>query len=248
MVGQMANSVNKKQSNPDWIWDEQILAFDVYLEHGVPSKGHPVVIKLSQTLRSLPIHPIEIRGSTFRNPNGVGRKLADIHTHRPGYSGKPTSGSKLDTEVWVKYGDNPELVRSIANTIRNHGQDFQNSVDDEEEIASEHQEGRIVVRLHKTRERNPQLVSKKKQSILKQFGFLSCQACGINLEKKFGSSQFNVYECHHILPLHTSGETKTSINDLALLCPTCHRIAHRIKPWPTIEELKSLTKNLQKGP
>ena len=97
MVGQMTALENKKQSNPDWIWDEQILAFDVYLEHGVPSKGHPVVIELSQTLRSLPIHPIEIRGSTFRNPNGVGRKLADIHTHRPGYSGKPTYWTNANT-------------------------------------------------------------------------------------------------------------------------------------------------------
>jgi len=191
-------------------------------------------------LRSLPIHPIEIRGSTFRNPNGVGRKLADIHTHRPGYSGKPTSGSKLDTEVWIKYGDKPELVRSIATTIRDHSQEFQNSVDDEDEMASEHQEGQIVVRLHKTRERDSQLVTKKKNSILKLSGFLSCQACGINFEKAFGSSQFNVYECHHILPLHTTGDTKTSINDLVLLCPTCHRIAHRIKPWPTLNDLKKL--------
>jgi len=240
MVVQMANPVNKKQSNPDWIWDEQILAFDVYLKYGVPSKGHPAIIELSQTLRSLPIHPIEIRGSTFRNPNGVGRKLADIHTHRPGYSGKPTSGSKLDTEVWIKYGDKPELVRSIATTIRDHSQEFQNSVDDEDEMASEHQEGQIVVRMHKTRERDPQLATKKKNSILKLSGFLSCQACGINFEKAFGSSQFNVYECHHILPLHTTGDTKTSINDLALLCPTCHRIAHRIKPWPTLNDLKKL--------
>ena len=191
-------------------------------------------------MRSLPIHPIEIRGSTFRNPNGVGRKLADIHTHRPGYSGKPTSGSKLDTEVWIKYGDKPELVRSIATTIRDHSQEFQNSVDDEDEMASEHQEGQIVVRLHKTRERDSQLVTKKKNSILKLSGFLSCQACGINFEKAFGSSQFNVYECHHILPLHTTGDTKTSINDLVLLCPTCHRIAHRIKPWPTLNDLKKL--------
>ena len=237
MVVQMASPVNKKQSNPIWIWDEQILAFDVYLKYGVPSKGHPAVIELSQTLRSLPIHPIEIRGSTFRNPNGVGRKLADIHTHRPGYSGKPTSGSKLDTDVWVKYGNNLNLVNSIAKTIRANYQKLQIPVEEEDEIDAEHQEGRIVVRLHKTRERDPKLIITKKQSIIKKFGFLSCQACRINLEETFGSENFNVYECHHLLPLHTAGETKTSIHDLALLCPTCHRIAHRIKPWPNLDEL-----------
>jgi hypothetical protein len=45
MVGQVSTTSNQKESNPDWSWDEQILAFDVYLKHdGVPSKGHPDVI------------------------------------------------------------------------------------------------------------------------------------------------------------------------------------------------------------
>lgn len=239
----MPNRKNPKRSNPNWNWDEQILAFDVYIKHGALSKNDPTVIELSETLRSLPIHPMEIRGKTFRNPNGVGRKLADIHTHKPGYKGKPTSGSKLDTDVWIKYGENLDLASSIAETIRTNYQRLQNPVEEEDEICTEHQEGQIVVRLHKTRERDPKLVLKKKQSIIEKFGFLSCQACSINLEKTFGSKNYNVYECHHLLPLHATGKTKNSINDLVLLCPTCHRIAHRIQPWPTLLELRNLLSN-----
>jgi 5-methylcytosine-specific restriction protein A len=114
------------------------------------------------------------------------------------------------------------------------------AVDEEDEISNEHHEGRIVVRLHKTRERDPQIVLKKRKSVLAQQGFLSCEACGINLEASFGSEKFNVYECHHLLPLHVSGETITKIEDLALLCPTCHRVSHRITPWPTLSDLKKI--------
>jgi len=241
MVGQMAARSEPGKSNPDWIWDEQILAFDTYLKHdGVPPKGHHSIVELSEILRSLPIHPLELRSPTFRNPNGVGRKLADIHTHRPGYKGKPTSGSKLDTEIWKLYGNNLQTVSAIAKTIRVDYQSLQFPVDDEEEIANTHHEGRIVVRLHKTRERDRRIVMKKKASVLQQNGSLSCEACGINLEKTYGSEKFDVYECHHLLPLHVSGDTKTNIEDLALLCPTCHRIAHRITPWPTVTDLKKI--------
>jgi 5-methylcytosine-specific restriction enzyme A len=191
-------------------------------------------------LKALPIHPSEIRGLTFRSTNSVGRKLADIHTHRPGYTGKPTSGSKLDIEIWKKYGNNAEIVRSIARTIiSNHGT-LQNPVDEEDEIADGYSEGRIVVRLHRVRERDPRIASRKRKSLLKLKGFLGCEACGINLEETYGSQRFDVYECHHLLPLHMTGETKTKIQDVALLCPTCHRIAHRIVPWPTLDQLKEI--------
>ena len=111
------NSV-PSQRNPDWSWDEQILAFDLFLREGWLDKGHPDVQELSALLNSLTIHPMSSRTPTFRNPNGVGRKLADIQTHEPGYAGKTTSGSRLDREVWATYGGHPHVVTDLATGYR----------------------------------------------------------------------------------------------------------------------------------
>ena len=43
---------------------------------------------------------------------------------------------------------------------------------------------------------------------------------------------------HHLIPLATTGPVKTAIADVALLCPTCHRVAHRIHPWPSVAEMR----------
>ncbi len=229
-----------RQTNPDWTWDEQILAFDTYLRFNTQGNAsHSAVIKLSNVLRNLEIHDERDRQETFRNANGVARKLADIHTHRPGYKGKATSGSKLDTAIWEKYGLDQALVVELAETIRRTSKLRLLATLDEEEISQEHREGRLVVRLHLTRERNPKLKQKKIIDVVKRNGSLQCESCNIRLNEVYDSEISEVYECHHLVPLHISGERLTSITDVALLCPTCHRVAHRIHPWPTLAELKT---------
>src|SRR5690349_18621117 len=90
-----------RQSNPPWTWDEEILAFDLYDRVGMVNDRHPDVIALSVLLLELPIYPSEARTGTFRNPAGVARKLADIGTRDPRNAHlQPTSGSRLDREVW----------------------------------------------------------------------------------------------------------------------------------------------------
>ncbi|WP_353890373.1 HNH endonuclease [uncultured Citrobacter sp.] len=47
-------------------------------------------------------------------------------------------------------------------------------------------------------------------------------------------------EVHHINPLsETNDQTETSLDDLAIVCSNCHRMIHRIKPAPSIDEFKS---------
>ena len=227
------------QRNPDWTWDEEVLAFDVYQRFGAVDDEHPEVIALSQILRSLPIHPIKTRTSTFRNPNGVARKLGDIRTHEPGYTGKPTSGSKLDREVWRQFGDDQNGLDRIVSTIRSSADEAENPEDDEAEIEELHHEGRIFYRMHRTRERDPKLRKRKIAQQLKLRGELRCEACDLALEAIYGETGSAVYECHHIQPLSTSGETITTLSDVALLCPNCHRVAHRISPWPSLSALQS---------
>lgn len=229
------------QRNPDWSWDEQILAFELFLRIGAVGANHPDVIKLSNHLRSLPLHSIATRQDTFRNPAGVARKLADIRTHQPGYGGKPTSGSRLDTLIWKEFGNDPASVNAVTERIRSHAQIDAPPDADEEELAEIHNEGRLVVRTHRSRERSKNLRRNKIQQVKRVYGNLLCEACMEVPHNRYGPVGDEVLECHHLVPLAVSGPTETKLKDVVLLCPTCHRVAHRIRPWPTLKELRAIS-------
>jgi 5-methylcytosine-specific restriction protein A len=59
------------QVNPDWSFDELILALDLYLRlrPKQPPRGHPDLETLSDLLRRLPLHPPGPRAESFRNAN-----------------------------------------------------------------------------------------------------------------------------------------------------------------------------------
>jgi len=225
----------------DWTWDEQLLALDLYLRRTTPGPNDPEVQQLSEYLRSLPIYPVEDRLPEFRNAAGVSRKLGDIHSHRPGYGGTPTSGSKLDDLIWERFLGHEAEVPALAAEIRRKASQVPSVPEpDEEELDDFRPEGRIAYRLHRTRERSKQLRRKKVESVTRRHGRLLCEACGNDLAT-YGAVGQLVFEVHHLTPLSVTGETTVTMSDLALLCPTCHRIAHRMDPWPDLNDLRALT-------
>lgn len=59
-------------------------------------------------------------------------------------------------------------------------------------------------------------------------GLLRCDDCGFDPTTKFPSSRMkarSLLDVHHKFPL-VEGIRYTTINDFALLCPTCHRVEH----------------------
>lgn len=232
---------SSRQSNPDWTWDEQILAFDLYIREGPLRRTHPEVIALSEFLQKLSVYPPESRGPTFRNPNGVQRKLGDIHSHAPDYRGQPTRGSKLDTEVWVRFGANPAEATTLAEEIRlGVGLGLGPTEEEEDDKGLERQEGRVVYvyRLHRRVERDRALIAKKKAAVLGSTGALACEACGFDFAARYGEVGEGFAEVHHAEPLHL-GERTTRLEDLVVLCANCHRIAHRMEPLPTLQALRA---------
>lgn len=105
-------------------------------------------------------------------------------------------------------------------------------------------EGREVLRRHLARERSPYLAELKKRESSRSTGFLTCEACSLNsatLPKDIGEAAFEV---HHRLPLAGTGQnTKTRINDLAILCANCHRMIHRTQPFQTVEQFARMRKD-----
>ncbi len=66
-------------------------------------------------------------------------------------------------------------------------------------------------------------------------GWIRCEACG------FEDKERSMFDAHHLSPLE-AGERETRVDDLAVLCPTCHRWAHakagdRLHPLP-VEQVR----------
>lgn len=228
----------RSERNPSWVRDEVILALDLYMRFGAIGKTHPEVIQLSEILNGLPIHTDTRFRSDFRNPNGVGMKLSNFLALDPAYTGAGLKAvSRLDEIVWEEFHNDPERLARLAAAIRLGAtmEVVEIPVDDEDEA----QEGRILTRLHKSRERNQKLVAKRKaQRRAECGGALSCEACGFDFVVKYGERGDGFAECHHKIPLAESGDTTTRLEDLAILCANCHRMVHVRKPMLAVDELR----------
>jgi hypothetical protein len=105
-------------------------------------------------------------------------------------------------------------------------------------------EGKLKEHLHRSRERNPELIRLAKQLALSRDGCLRCACCAFNFEQVYGPLGRGFIEGHHTKPvstLHIDGEL-TKVEDIALVCSNCHRMLHRRRPWLRIGHLADLLK------
>lgn len=236
-----------KKRNPTWTRDELILALDHYLSY--PGSAHDdtseEVLRLSTEINAL-AQRLGMTGSeTLRNANGVSMKLLNFRAHDPEYVSRGrkglTRGNKLEAELWSRFADDREVLREAAQAIRNLLLSDQEEASVDEAEVAEAEEGRLVTRVHRQRERNRDIVRRKKASVLKQHGRLACEACGFDFAERYGDRGKDFIECHHTKPVSTlrAGE-RTKLADLALLCANCHRMIHVRAPWLTVEELRAI--------
>lgn len=103
-------------------------------------------------------------------------------------------------------------------------------------------EGALVEKLHRSRERKQGAPKKAKSEFIQQHGSLFCEACGLRPEETFKDDDLknSIIEAHHKVPISELLEpTETTVDDFAMLCPTCHRAIHKIRPYLTVEGLKA---------
>jgi 5-methylcytosine-specific restriction protein A len=232
---------------PDWTTDELILALDVYLRTRSTQTFNPStqdVIHLSDLLRSLPLFSEAIRADPrFRNPNGVALKVHNFSALDESHAGAGMShGGAGDRRIWQEWSDRPEELATTADAIRAAATDptvlhlDDHAVDEDKGSA----EGRILHRLHQVRERDRSLVKKKLAAIRTKTGRLACEVCDFESAEAYGDDLAGVIDVHHVVPLSKLGETETRLDDLALLCPTCHRVLHKHRRHVTPTELRAL--------
>src|SRR5438045_3980990 len=164
--------------NPTWVWDELVLACDMVVRNGWRGlEPHdPRVAELSALLQTLPLHPPAARRPDFRNPNGVARKSFDIATAHPDYSGVPTHGGATDKRVIAEFLARPAEMREEAQALHAAASrgDFAGlsgpAGDEDDDVAGN--EGRLLIRRHVARERDPRLRRRKIEAVLSQGGSL----------------------------------------------------------------------------
>jgi 5-methylcytosine-specific restriction protein A len=247
--------------NPDWCKEEVILGLDLYMRHRTspPGKTSREIKELSSLL--LLFHAaLGTRGkATLRNTNGVYMKLMNFRRLDPTFELRGRvglqGGGHLEEEAWQDFSEDQvrlvETARAIARAIDAASpgawSQMANEPNESTENDVEAAEGGMVTKLHKSRERDGRLVTRKKDAALKKHGKLSCEVCAFDYRASYGERGAAFIECHHNQPLASlPGGRKTKLSDLSLLCANCHRMIHAKRKWLSLDDLRGIvTKALE---
>ena len=125
------------------------------------------MIALSEVLNRLPLHPRGEREQFFRNPNGVAMKLGNFLRFDPDYDGAGIQrGNRLEEKVWNTFASEREKLAHVAASIKESADGSPAYQPPADEPEYEAKEGRLLTRVHRSRERDSSLVRKKKRDVL----------------------------------------------------------------------------------
>src|SRR5262249_33523083 len=147
-----------------WLRDELILALDLYRREG-RNPSEESVQELSDVLRSIPIEQQLADAARFRNPTGVRLKVSNFVAIDPDAETRGMSrGGRGDQIVFDEFWDDQGRLEQTAQAIRaNLGEIEPDPNPPEDEDGDEGaEEGQILTRVHKSRERNRRLRERKK--------------------------------------------------------------------------------------
>ncbi|TIS99571.1 MAG: HNH endonuclease [Mesorhizobium sp.] len=219
--------------NPDWTWDEHVLALDLYfrLKGSAFAKNDPRIVALSRFLQARGNASGLAATAKFRNVNGAYMKLMNFRRLDPDAQAAGrvglTRGSRGEVEVWRRYFDDRDALEAAVRIIQSgsHASGFSANLDTGDEGSAE---GSVVLRVHKARERDGTLASKKKAAVLAALGELACEVCDMTFQKQYGDHGKDFIEVHHIDPIALSEEgRRTTLAQLACVCSNCHKMLHR---------------------
>lgn len=110
----------------------------------------------------------------------------------------------------------------------------------EEEITGK--EGRMLTRIHAYRERDRKFAAMaKKHYKAKNGGKLWCIACDLKPETLYDDRGERCIEAHHKIPIEElQPDSITRVDEMAMVCASCHRVIHSQKPCLTIAEVRAL--------
>jgi predicted HNH restriction endonuclease len=111
----------------------------------------------------------------------------------------------------------------------------------EEKQKTSYREGKRLLRLHLTTERNQKLVADAKKAWKRENkDDIRCSVCSFSFREMYGKIGDGYIEAHHKYPIHLlKTESSCGVDDLVPVCSNCHRMLHRKVITLTIEDLKN---------
>lgn len=85
------------------------------------------------------------------------------------------------------------------------------------------EEGRQRLVIHMAKERDRSIINRKKEEARRDDKFW-CEVCEFSFIQTY---DVDFIECHHIVPISEGELRQTGLDDLALVCPNCHRMLHK---------------------
>ena len=79
--------------------------------------------------------------------------------------------------------------------------------------------------------------------IIKEHLGYVCMGCGLDPVKEYGEPMKHILEAHHKIPFSelAEGENRTvTFDDFLILCPTCHKVIHKLSSPDDLDGLKKL--------
>ena len=134
---------------------------------------------------------------------------------------------------------NPSRLRIVAASIEASLPILEEAPAEAVNEHDEAEEGAVLTRLHRYRERDRGIIERRKAQGLKEHGTLACEACGFDFLRSYGARGDGFIECHHTVPVSSlKPGDRTRLAELVLLCANCHRMVHVSRPWLTIDDLR----------
>jgi len=176
-------------------------------------------------------------------------KLGNFRRWDPEYirDGKTglAKGNRDERLVWDEFADARSrlaaTVAAIRAAVESPFPEARELAGDDEPGIEEAEEGKVLTRLHRYRERSRALVEAKKKDALQKQGYLQCEACGFDFAEAYGPTGNGIIDIHHTKPVHTLKPGKAiKLAELALLCANCHRVIHSKRSWLSVEQVRAL--------
>lgn len=141
--------------------------------------------------------------------------------------------------VEMRFGGEPVSVLRLSNEqVSKLGAAVQRS--DKQKRLIEAEEGRVMITEAAFRSRNAALIETRKMN-----SDYRCEVCGFRFSDKYGRIGRDYIIAHHLVPLASvKGASKTTLDDIALLCANCHAMVHTARPPLSISDLKRLVKQV----
>lgn len=105
-------------------------------------------------------------------------------------------------------------------------------------------EGRLLTRIHVYKERDKGFAARAKRHYKAiNGGKLICECCGMDPVALYGANGERCMEAHHKIPIEElQPDSITRVDEMAIVCASCHRVIHSQKPCIPVEELAAALK------